>query len=148
MIPLRKRLALVAVLVAIVGTGFGPCDSKDQPKTVADILVTAGNVKRDLRARDEITPQQDYDISAKLLEAHIAYKKFIVDEVARLDAGGAPDPSARQAAIRALVTSLRSIQDPSVLGLKSDNAKKVWREAISGLGTVISGLELLQGGAN
>lgn len=145
MIQTRRQLALL-LLIAIIATGYGPCDSKNQPKTVADILVTAGNIKRDLRARNEITPQQDYDISAKLLEANIAYKKFITDEVARLDAG-APDPSARQAAIRALTVSLRSLQDPSLLGIKSERAQKLWREGIAGLNTVIAGLEALQGGS-
>jgi hypothetical protein len=135
------------LLIAAVGytaSGFA-CSSKQQPKTVADILIGLGNVKRDLRARNEITPQQDYDISAKLLAANIAYKKFITDEVTRLDAG-APDPSARQAAIRALTDSLRGLQDPSLLGIKSANAQKLWREGISGLNTIITGLEVLQGG--
>lgn len=141
---LARQLALL-LLIVMVATGYGPCSSNQQPKTVADILITLGNIKRDLRARDEITPQQDYDISAKLLEANRAYRSFITDEIARLDAG-APDPSARQAAIRALTTSLRSIQDPSALGLKSENAKKLWREGVATLNTVITGLEVLQGG--
>lgn len=145
MIPARRRQLALILLITLVASGYGPCSSNQQPKTVADILITAGNIKRDLRARGEITPQQDYDISAKLLEANIAYKKFITDEVARLDAG-APDPSARQAAIRALTTSLRSLQDPSLLGIKSERAQKLWREGISGLNTVLQGLEVLQGG--
>lgn len=145
MIPARRRTAIALIVVLLTTTAYGPCSSNQQPKTVADILITAGNVKRDLRARGEITPQQDYDISAKLLEANIAYKKFITDEVARLDAG-APDPSARQAAIRALTTSLRSLQDPALLGIKSERAQKIWREGVSGLNTVLAGLEVLQGG--
>lgn len=146
MIQLRRRqLAILLLVISIAGFGYGPCDKNQQPKTVADILITAGNIKRDLRARNEITPQQDYDISKKLLEANIAYKKFITDEVARLDAG-APDPSARQAAIRSLSASLRGLQDPSLLGIKSANAQKLWREGIAGLNTVIAGLEALQGG--
>lgn len=147
MIPQRKRtIALLAVLL-ITTSAYGPCpcNSKQQPKTVADILVAAGDVKRDLRARGELTPQQDYDISAKLLAANVAYKQFVKDELARLDAG-APDPTARQAAIRALATSLRGLQDPSLLGIKSTDAQKLWREAIAGLNTVIAGLEALQGG--
>jgi hypothetical protein len=140
----RRKLALL-VLISLVAAGYGPCSSNQQPKTVADILITAGNIKRDLRARGEITPQQDYDISKKLLEANIAYKKFITDEVARLDAG-APDPSARQSAIRSLSTTLRGLQDPSLLGIKSANAQKLWREGISGLNTILAGLEALQGG--
>lgn len=141
----RRQLALLLLIAALAGFGYGPCDSKSQPKTVADILITAGNIKRDLRARNEITAQQDYDISAKLLEANVAYKKFITDEVARLDAG-APGPSARQVAIRSLAASLRGLQDPSLLGIKSANAQKLWREGIAGLNTVIAGLEALQGG--
>lgn len=141
----RRQLAILILVACIASFGYGPCSSNQQPKTVADILITAGNIKRELRARDEITPQQDYDISAKLLEANIAYKKFITDEIARLDAG-APDPSARQAAIRALTTSLRGLQDPSPLGIKSTNAQKLWREGISGLNTILAGLEALQGG--
>lgn len=141
----RRRTTIGLVVILLTATAYGPCGRNQQPKTVADILVTAGNVKRDLRARGELTPQQDYDISAKLLEANVAYKKFITDEVARLDAG-APDPSARQAAIRALTTSLRGLQDPALLGIKSANAQKLWRDAIGGLNTVIAGLEALQGG--
>lgn len=141
----RRRTTIGLVVILLTATAYGPCGRNQQPKTVADILVAAGNVKRDLRARGELTPQQDYDISAKLLEANVAYKKFITDEVARLDAG-APDPSARQAAIRALTTSLRGLQDPALLGIKSANAQKLWRDAIGGLNTVIAGLEALQGG--
>jgi hypothetical protein len=148
MIQTRRRLArriLPLVLLTLIASGSGPCSNSQQPKTVADILVAAGSVKRDFRARGELTPQQDYDLSAKLLAANVAYKQFITDEVARLDAG-TPDPSARQAAIRALITSLRGIQDPSVIGFKSSVAQKSWREAIAGLNTIISGLEALQGG--
>lgn len=146
MIRYRRQYLSLALVVAVAYSGYGfACNSNQQPKTVADILVSAGNVKRDLRARNEITAQQDYDISAKLLEANRSYRRFVTDELARLDAG-APNPSARQAAIRSLVTSLRSIQDPSALGLKSSNAQKIWREAIAGLNTVIAGLEALQGG--
>jgi hypothetical protein len=149
MIPVQRRRQIALVLLlSIVSLGYGPCSGKQQPETVADILIRLGNVKRDLRARNEITPQQDYDISAKLVEAHLGYKRFIDDELARLSSGGqAPDPSARQAAIRALITSLRGLQDPSVLGIKSANAQKLWRESITTLNTVIAGLEALQGGA-
>lgn len=145
MIPQRKRTITLLAVLLITTSAYGPCNSKQQPKTVADILVAAGDVKRDLRARGELTPQQDYDISAKLLAANVAYKQFVKDELARLDAG-APDPTARQTAIRALATSLRGLQDPSLLGIKSTNAQKLWREAIAGLNTVIAGLEALQGG--
>lgn len=140
----RRRTVIALVVLLLTTTAYGPCDKNQQPKTVADILVTAGNIKRDLRARNEITPQQDYDISAKLLEANRAYRRFVTDEIARLDAG-APDPSARRAAINALITSLRSLQDPSLLGIKSANAQKLWREGIAGLNTVIAGLEALGG---
>lgn len=146
MIQTRRNLVRLLVVALIVSGSYGfACNRNQQPKTVADILVSAGNVKRDLRARNEITPQQDYDVSAKLLAANRAYRSFVTDEIARLDAG-TPDPSARQAAIRALITSLRDIQDPSVLGIKSVNAQKLWREGIAGLNTIISGLEALQGG--
>lgn len=139
------QLALI-LLIALVATGYGPCSGKQQPKTVADILTAAGNTKRELRARNEITAQQDYDISAKLLEANRAYKAFVEDELARIGSNtSAPDPSARQAAIRALTTSLRSIQDPSALGIRSANAQTLWRESIAGLNTVLAGLEALQG---
>lgn len=142
---LARQLALL-LLLTLVATGYGPCSGKQQPKTVADILTAAGNTKRELRARGEITPQQDYDISAKLLEANRAYKAFVEDELARIGANaGTPDPSARQAAIRALTTSLRSIQDPAVLGIKSANAQSLWRESIAGLNTILAGLEALQG---
>ena len=148
MISQRRQLSILVLVAMLAGFGYGPCDSKRQPKTVADILVGAENVKRDLRSRNEISAQNDYDISAKLIEANRAYKRFIEDELARLAAGGAnqPDPSARQAAIRALTTSLRSIENPSTLGIKSESAQKLWRESIAGINTVITGLELLQGG--
>jgi hypothetical protein len=112
------------------------------------MLTTMGNVKRDLRARNELTAQQDYDISAKLLEANRAYRSFVNDELARLANSNdtTPDPSARQAAVRTLITSLRGLQDPSLLGIKSASAQKVWRDSISGMNTVIAGLEALQGG--
>jgi hypothetical protein len=144
----RLRLALV-LLLATVGFGYGPCSGKQQPKTVADILSAAGNTKRDLRSRDEITAQQDYDISAKLAEANRAYKAFVNDELARLANSNstAPDPAARQEAIRALTTSLKSIEDPSALGIKSANAQKLWRESTAGLSTILAGLDALQGGS-
>lgn len=142
----RRQLAILILVVSIAGFGYGPCSGKQQPKTVADILTAAGNTKRELRARNEITPQQDYDISAKLIEANRAYKSFVEDELTRLNNNSAaPDPSARQAAIRALTVSLRSIQDPSVLGIKSANAQALWRESIAGLNTILAGLEALQG---
>lgn len=143
----RYQFALLLTL-ALVASGYGPCPGKQQPKTVADILTAVGNTKHDLRARNEITAQQDYDISAKLIEANRAYKAFITEELNRLanSNGTTPDPSARQAAVRALLTSLRSIQDPAVLGIKSENARSLWRESIAGLNTVMAGLEALQGG--
>lgn len=149
MTPLRRRQLVLVLVLAMVGFGYGPCSGKQQPKTVADILTGLGNTKRELRARNEITAQQDYDISAKLVEANRAYKSFVEDELKRLATSGgtAPDPSARQAAVRALVTSLRSIQDPGTLGIKSDRARTLWRESVAGLNTVIAGLEALQGGS-
>jgi hypothetical protein len=147
-IPRQYRRLAVLLVIATVGFGYGPCSGKQQPKTVADMLTTMGNVKRDLRARNEISAQQDYDISAKLLEANHAYRNFVNDELARLanSNSATPDPSARQAAVRALITSLRGLQDPSLLGIKSTNAQNIWRESIAGLNTVIAGLEALQGG--
>lgn len=149
MIPQRRQLATLVLIAVIAYTGSGfACNSKQQPLTVADVLTRLGNVKRDLRAQNQITPQQDYDISAKLLEANLAYKRFINDELKRLEASGgtAPDPSARRAAINALISSLRGLQDPSVLGIKSANGQKLWRESITTLNTIIAGLEALQGG--
>lgn len=144
----RHRTAIALALILLTTTAYGPCDSKQQPLTVADVLTRLGNLKRDLRARNEITAQNDYDISAKLLEANLAYKRFIDDELARLatSGGSTPDPSARQAAIRALVSSLRGLQDPSVLGIKSANAQKLWREGVTTMNTIIAGLEALKGG--
>lgn len=145
----RKQLAILFLIVLTAYSGYGfACSGRDQPRTVADILVAAGDVKRDLRARNELTAQQDYDISAKLLEANRAYRSFVTDELNRLQSGANPDPSARQAAIRALITSLRGLQDPSLLGIKSANAQKLWRESIAGMNTVITGLEALRGGSN
>jgi hypothetical protein len=141
----RRQLAILVLVISIAGFGYGPCSGKQQPKTVADILTSAGNTKRELRARNEITAQQDYDISAKLLEANRAYKKFVEDELTRLNTNSAADPSARQEAIRSLTVSLRSIQDPSVLGIKSANGQALWRESIAGLNTILAGLEALQG---
>jgi hypothetical protein len=148
MIQQRRSQLAILLLLATVGFGYGPCSGKQQPKTVADMLTTMGNVKRDLRARNELTAQQDYDISAKLLEANRAYRSFVNDELARLANSNdtTPDPSARQAAVRTLITSLRGLQDPSLLGIKSASAQKVWRDSISGMNTVIAGLEALQGG--
>lgn len=151
MIRQRRQLAMLLLVAVIAYTGSGfACSGKQQPKTVADILTALGNTKRDLRARNEITAQQDYDISAKLLEANRAYKGFVTDELARLSNSNstAPDPSARQAAIRALLTSLRSIQDPTVLGIKSANGQKLWRESVAGLNTIMAGLEALQTGGD
>lgn len=153
----KSQLALI-VLIASIGFGFGPVacpfDSSEQPRTVADIMVAAGNVKRDLRERERqvpgtgITAQQDYDISFRLAQANRAYKQFIDDELARLAANpdAPPNPDARRNAINALVTSLKSIEDPGAIGIKSDGARKLWREGIKGLGTVIAGLEMLRGG--
>lgn len=155
MIRLRRRqLAILILVISIASFGYGPCSGKNQPLTVADVLTRAGNVKRELRERERQVPgtgisaQTDYDISAKLLAANQAYKRFIDDELARLAASGgtAPDPSARRAAINALVSSLRSLQDPAELGIKSANAQKLWRDAITTLNTIIAGLEAIQGG--
>lgn len=153
----RKHLSVMAlVLLLLVTAGAGPpaCDSKDQPRSVADILVTAGNVKRQLRELERVAPgtgitaQQDYDISYRLLAANKAYRGFINLELARLDAdpNAIPNPDARRAAIIALVTSLRSLEDPGALGIKSAKARALWTQAITGLNNVIIGLELLQGG--
>lgn len=142
----RAKLAVLAVVV-LATTAIGPCDRSTQPRTVADILTSAGRVKRDLRARNEITPQTDYDISYRLAEANRSYRAFVNDELDRLAATGtdAPDPNARNAALRQLATQLRALRDPGVLGIKSEGARKVWTEAIAGIGTVIEGIELLGG---
>lgn len=147
----RTPIAVVALALLLLTTAAaGPpaCNRADQPRTVADILSTAGNVKRSLRAENLITPQNDYDISYKLAEANRSYRAFINDELARLAATGTdePDPNARSAALRQLATQLRALRDPGVLGIKSENARKRWGEAIAGIGTVIEGIELLGGG--
>lgn len=153
----RKPITIVALALLILSTAaYGPpaCDRSKQPKTVADILVGAGNAKRSLRERDRqqpgsgISAQTDYDISYQLAEANRAYRAFVTDELQRLAATGAtgPDPNARSAALKQLATHLKALNDPSVLGIKSENARKVWREAIAGIGTVIEGIELLGGG--
>lgn len=138
---------LALLLLATAAAGPPACDRSQQPRTVADILGAAGNTKRALRAANAITPQNDYDISYRLAEANRSYKEFINDELARLAATGtdAPDPSARSAALKQLATQLRALRDPSVLGIKSDSARKTWVEALAGIGTVIDGIELLGG---
>lgn len=137
-------------IILLVTVGYGPpaCNRSEQPRTVADILTAAGNTKRALRAENIITAQNDYDISYQLAEANRSYKAFITDELGRLAATGSdtPDPNARRAALRQLATHLRALRDPSVLGIKSETARKRWGEAIAGLGTVIEGIELLGGG--
>lgn len=146
----RRPLATIALALLILTTAAaGPpgCDRTKQPKTVADILVGAGNAKRALRAGNKISPQTDYDISYRLAEANRAYRAFVTDELLRLAATGSngPDPNARSAALKQLATHLRALNDPDVLGIKSDDARKVWSEAIAGIGTVIDGVELLGG---
>jgi hypothetical protein len=147
----RNKLAIMAlVLVMLTTAAAGPpaCNRSEQPRTVADILTSAGNIKRTLRAENVITPQNDYDISYRLAEANRSYRAFIDDELRRLAATGtdAPDPNARSAALRQLATQLRALRDPGVLGIKSEGARKRWGEAIAGIGTVIEGIELLGGG--
>lgn len=148
---LRSVMLLAVLILSTAAYGPPACNSSDQPRTVADILVTAGSVKRSLRDANRadpavgITAQQDYDISSRLATANRAYKAFITDELARLDAGGPQDPGARKAAINALVGSLRSIEDPAALGIKNPKSREVWRLAIAGLSTVIAGLEALGG---
>lgn len=146
----RSTLAALALLITFTAAWTGPCSGKEQPQTVADILVSLGDIKRDLRARGEITPQTSYDISNKLAAANRAYRVFITDEQARLatvDANiSAPDPEARRQAINALVTSLRALEDPSAIGIKSETATKIWRAGVKHLPTIISGLEVLRGG--
>lgn len=154
----QKRRAVVTIALALLvlsTAAVGPpaCNREDQPRTVADILVGAGNAKRDLRERERqqpgtgISAQADYDISYRLAEANRAYRAFVTDELARLAATGAtgPDPNARSAALKQLATHLRALNDPGVLGIKSDGARKVWRESIAGISTVIEGIELLGG---
>lgn len=140
--------ALVLVLVSTAGAGPPACNRSEQPRTVADILTSAGNIKRALRAENIITAQNDYDISYRLAEANRSYKAFIDDELRRLAATGStvPDPNARSAALQQLATQLRALRDPGVLGIKSETARKRWGEALAGIGTVIDGIELLGGG--
>jgi hypothetical protein len=140
--------ALALVLLTTAAAGPPACNRSEQPRTVADILISAGNIKRALRAENAITAQNDYDISYRLAEANRNYRAFIDDELRRLATTGtsAPDPNARSAALRQLATQLRALRDPGVLGIKSDAARKRWGEAIAGVGTVIEGIELLGGG--
>lgn len=142
-----RLAALTLVVVATVAAG--PCSGKQQPASVADTLVTLGNIKRSLRAQNEISPQADYDISARLLAANRAYRTFIDDELARLESTGAtePKPEARRQAIDALLASLRGLRDPAILGIKSERGQKLWREGLSTMSTIISGLETLRGGS-
>jgi hypothetical protein len=122
---------------------------------VADILTSAGNVKRTLREQNRTNPatgisaQTDYDISAKLLKANRAYKSFVEDELARLAANpdAQPNPDARRQALAALVAALRDLEDPSILGIKNENSQKIWRDAIAGMNNVIEGIKVLQGGS-
>lgn len=153
----HKRYLSISVLAVLllVTAGAGPpaCSSKDQPRTVADILIAAENAKRSLRATNRtdpatgITAQQDYDISFRLLAANRAYKSFINDELARLaaDPSAQPNPDARKQAIAALVGSLKGLDDPTALGIKNEQSKALWRIAVTGLSTVIAGLEVLGG---
>jgi hypothetical protein len=147
--PAIVLAALAMLLLATAAAGPPGCgDRAEQPRTVAEILGAVGDTKRDLRARSEITAQQDYDISYRLAEANRSYRAFINDELARLAATGtnAPDPNARRAALRQLAAQLRALRDPGVLGIKSEGSRKLWNEAIAGVGTVIEGIELLGGG--
>lgn len=144
----KARLGVLALLIwTTAALGPPACSRNEQPRTVADILTSAGQAKRDLRAQGAITAQTDYDISFKLAEANRAYKNFINDELARLAATGtdAPDPNRRSAALRELASVLRGLENPEALGIKSADAQKTWRLAITSLGTVIEGIELLGG---
>lgn len=150
---LNRNALIIAALALLIATtaAAGPpgCGNRaEQPRTVAEILTALGDTKRDLRARSEITAQQDYDISYRLAEANRSYRAFINDELARLAATGtnAPDPNARRAALRQLATQLRALRDPGVLGIKSEGSRRLWNEAIAGVSTVIEGIELLGGG--
>jgi hypothetical protein len=104
---------------------------------VADALTTLGNIKREAKKAGEITAQQDLDISRKLHEANRAYKKFVTDEQARI-AAGTPDPSARAAALSELRSLLSGLNDPSLLGFKSDSAKKTWSAAVTSMNTILA----------
>src|SRR5689334_5662931 len=135
--PYRRQAAtlLCVVLITYFGSGFA-CDKQQQPKTVADALTTMGNIKREAKKAGEITAQQDLDISRKLHEANRAYKKFVMDEQARIAAGTA-DPSARAAALAELRSIVTGLSDPIVLGFKSDKAQKAWAASITTLNTVL-----------
>jgi hypothetical protein len=131
-----RHLAILFA-VALIASGYGPCSREQQPKTVADALTTLGNIKREAKKAGEITAQQDLDISRKLHEANRAYRKFVADEQARI-AAGTPDPSARAAALSELRSLLSGLTDPSVLGFRSDSAKKAWSAAITTMNTVLA----------
>ena len=134
----RRQTAtlLCVVLITYFGAGFA-CDKKQEPKTVADALTTLGNIKREAKKAGEITAQQDLDISRKLHEVNRAYKKFVVDEQARI-AAGAPDPSARTAALNELRSLVNGLSNPSTLGSKSDKAQKAWAASVATLNTVLA----------
>jgi hypothetical protein len=126
---------MLVVVVAYGGYGFA-CNS--QPRTVADSLKALGNVKRGLKAKGEITAQQDLDISRKLADANRAYRKFVTEEQARV-AGGTPDPTARAAALRELRIILSGMSANAV-GIKNPKSVTIWDESVATLNTVLAGL--------
>lgn len=137
-------LSLLCVLFLVSFAGLCP-KAKEQPVTVADILSTLGDTKRDMKIDGKIDAQTDLNISRTLLAAVRTYKKYVQNELDRLERGEEVSLSSRTAIIKELVVLLAELDDPAVLGIKSEDAKKIWRLATTGLKTVLNGLRALQG---
>lgn len=132
----RRQLVLLLIITLTAYSGYGfACDRA--PKTVAAALTTLGNVKREAKKAGELTAQQDLDISRKLHEVNRAYKQFVVDEQARI-AAGTVDPATRSAQLVQIRSLISGLSDPSLLGFKSDGAKKTWAASITTLNTVLA----------
>jgi len=135
----RKWLSVLMLVAIITYGGYGfRCNKQQEVTGVTSTLVSLGNIKRDLRARGEITPQQSADITRKLDAMNRSYRHFITDEQKRLSEGR-PDPSARMAALTELRSLLVGISDPSILGIKNANSQTLWRESIGTLNTILAG---------
>lgn len=132
----RRQLATMLAVVVIAYSGYGFACSH-APKTVADALTTLGNIKRDAKKAGEITAQQDLDISRKLDQVNRAYKQFVVDEQKRIQ-DGTPNTPARAESLKQLHSLVDALNDPALLGLKSDKAKKAWGASVGTLNSVLA----------
>lgn len=133
----QLTLLLTVAIIAYTGSGFA-CNKQQEVKTVTGTLIALGNVKRELRARGELTPQQSADITRKLDAANRSYRQFVTDEQKRL-AEGKPDPSARAAALEEIRSLLNGLNDPFILGIKNPASQALWRESIATLNTILAG---------